>query len=106
MVVSRGLKLLRPILKVPSGVVIVASGSVEFDNPGSRSREYWKRNSLNHFGVIENVQFVVTADVLTLLFPVCSAELRVPEFSRLVPVKFCWLNRTQTWFRSLMLKST
>src|SRR5215470_3290634 len=90
-VVSRGLKLLRPILNVPLGVETANSGASEFEKPGSWSREYCRRNSLIQFGVIENVQLPVSAVVFTLLFPVCSTELSAPEFSRLVPVKFCWL---------------
>src|SRR5215213_9949779 len=101
MVVSRGLKLLRPRLKVPSlnppaFAVKASSGSSEFAKPGSLSFEYWKRNSLNQFAEIVEVQLEVSVEVLTLLFPVCSSALRVPEFSRFVPVKFCWLKRTQS----------
>jgi hypothetical protein len=40
-----------------------------------------------------------------MLFPECSSTLSGPPFSLLLPVKFCWLKRSTSWFELFKLIS-
>src|SRR2546427_165847 len=78
MVVSRGLKLLRPNWRNPPPVWMRASTTALFAVPGSRSRPNWNRNSLitrlDSVDVSEPENVVVFATLL----PECSWTLNGP----------------------------
>ena len=91
-VVSRGLKLLRPIVStvVPASWT-TASGLALLASPGSLSRASWNFSSLKNVVPMMLVQLALNVFVLTSEAPVCSIEFCAPPFSNPSPVKFCWL---------------
>ncbi len=86
-VVSRGLKKLRPIVKANAPCWMKASGSALFARPGSESFAYWPRSSLKTVGVNVFVTFAVSVSVFTSESPECWADCVGPPFSLLTPVK-------------------
>ena len=87
MVVSRGLKKLRPIVRTvwpPSR--IVASGFALLAVPGSLSRAYWARNSLKSRLVRIELTDPFNVSVLTTESPVCSNAFWGPPASPPPPV--------------------
>ena len=96
MVVSRGLKLLRPMT---SAVVppwrIVASGSSLFARPGSRSFAYCARTSLKSALLKTEEPTIESVFVVTSELPVCCGALCGPPFSKFTPVKVWRLKRNE-----------
>ena len=92
MVVSRGEKKLRPMVRtsVPA-CRIVASGFALFAVPGSLSFAYCPRSSLKIRGERELASDPLKVSVFTIESPVCSNEFCVPPFSNPWPVKSCRL---------------
>jgi len=85
-VVSRGLKLLRPIVKENAPSAMRASGSALFARPGSESFAYWPRSSLKSDDPNVFVTEAVTVSVFTSESPECSTDWVAPPFSLLTPV--------------------
>ena len=91
MVVSRGLKLLRPMLRFPEPVLMTASGVSTLASPGSLSRATWKRNSLTTRVVSTEESWPLKVSLLTTLSPECSSAESGPLFSLFCPVNPWWL---------------
>ncbi len=98
MVVSRGLKVLRPKLRtsVPFSNTR-ASGSPLLAKPGSLSFAYWPRTSLNNEPLKTCESLNVKVSVFTSELPVCSTEFEALPFSKLTPVNFWRLKRSERW---------
>ena len=88
-VVSRGLKLLRPIVSTVVPLCwTTASGLAVFASPGSSSRAYWNLISLNSFALRMLVHAALNVRVFTSDAPVCSKAFWAPPLSNPSPVKF------------------
>ena len=95
MVVSRGLKKLRPITRTvvnprdgspgTFGWRMVASGMSLLASPGSWSFAYWKRASLKNALLKVDVSDVLYVSVVTFELPVCSSAFVMPPFSKFLP---------------------
>ena len=91
-VVSRGLKLLRPKVSTRCAPwLTTVSGSALLAWPGSWSFAYWRRTSLKKVGRKTELREALTVRVWTSASPVCSSAFVTPLFSLLPPVKFWWL---------------
>ncbi len=92
MLVSRGLKKLRPTVRMVRPCSrTVASGAALLARPGSSSLAYCTRASLNSAPPNTDDSEAFSVSVWTRLSPVCSRALVAPPFSKLVPVKSCQL---------------
>ena len=87
MVVSRGLKLLRPKVstRCPAWLTSV-SGSLVLASPGSSSRAHWRRSSLKKVELNTEARLAFTLRVFTSESPLCSSALVVPLVSPFWPV--------------------
>ncbi len=88
-VVSRGLKLLRPIVRtVEPPWRTSASGRSLLANPGSLSRAHCPRASFSIVLPSELLYDALRVRVCTFEAPVCSSAFCGPPFSKFLPVKF------------------